>query len=62
MPARKKRRNTTARTTNATSGYRAGSRTASVAGSGGTAGRGGQFVSRSQRRYDMNRAFGISVG
>lgn len=30
--------------------------------SGGAVGRGGRYISRSQRYYDMRRAFGLSAG
>ena len=36
-------------------------RAASVS-SGGKVGRQGKFISRSQRAYDMKKAFGISAG
>lgn len=58
-----KRKNTPVRqrTTNATSGYKGGMRAASTS-RGGTVGRGGRFVTRRQRYYDMRKAFGMSAG
>ncbi len=49
------------RTTNASSGYSGGRRSASVS-SGGKVGRGGKFVSRRQRYGDLRKAFGLSGG
>lgn len=49
------------RTTNVTSNYRGGMRAASTA-KGGALGRGGKFVTRRQRYYDMRKAFGLSAG
>lgn len=49
------------RTTNATSGYRGGMKTAST-GVGGKIGRNSRYVSRRQRYYDMRIAFGRSGG
>lgn len=49
------------KTLNATSGYRGGSRAASIA-SGGKVGRGGKFITRRQRYGDVRKAFGLSSG
>ena len=50
-----------ARTTYATSGYRSNMRAAST-NSGGSLGRSGKAINRSQRHYDMRKAFGLSAG
>lgn len=49
------------RTTNSTSNYRGGMR-ANMVSSGGKVGRGGQFITRRQRKYDLNIAFGMAGG
>jgi len=50
-----------ARTSYSTSGYRGGRQSASVS-SGGKIGRGGRYISRSQRYKDIRSAFGMSTG
>lgn len=49
------------RTLNATSGYRAGRRAASIE-SGGKVGRGGKFISRNRRYRDLRASLGLSSG
>lgn len=61
MARKKGSANRIARTTYATSGYKSNMRAASTS-QGGVLGRGGKAINRSQRRYDMRVAFGLSAG
>ena len=49
------------RTTFATSNYTGGRKAASTA-AGGKLGRGGKYITRRQRYYDLRLAFGLSGG